>query len=158
MLLLTRDPPLPGSGLLALGPIDIRLETKADEVATPLRADGLPGALVADIADLAERFAGLMATDRIRLRLERIGDDACRRFHADYTDVRLVTTYAGPGTDVRATTAADAPVRRMKAGEIGLFKGRLYPDEPPVLLHRSPPVAALGTPRLVLVIDTPERA
>lgn len=157
MLLLTREPPLPEATLLALGPIDIRLSIRPAEAAAALRSEGLRPTLAADIADLARRFAGLTGVETVRIRLERIENDACRRFHADYTDIRLVTTYAGPGTEVRESTAADAPVRRMRAGEIGLFKGRLYPGEPPVLLHRSPPLAGSGRARLVLVIDTPER-
>ncbi len=156
MLWLTRDPPLPEAELLALGPIDLRLAIAPADAGHALAAEGLPPALAEDAAGLARRFARLMEVATIRLRLERIADDACRRFHADYTDVRLVTSYAGPGTEVRETSAEDAPVRRMQAGEIGLFKGRLYPGEPPVVLHRSPPVAACGTPRLVLVLDTPE--
>lgn len=155
LLLLDRPAPLPEPLLLGLGPLDLRLEAAPDDIAPRLVAAGLPAALAADIAALAARFAALMAVDTVRLRLERIEGDACRRFHADYTDLRLVTTYAGPGTDVRETTADDAPVVRLAAGQIGLFKGRLHPGKPPVLLHRSPPVAGCGTPRLVLVIDTP---
>ncbi len=155
MLLVERAPPLPGDPLLALGPLAIRLACAPAGVAPALVAADLPPALAADVASLAARFADLAGVATIRLRLERIEDDACRRFHADFTDIRLVTTYAGPGTEVMETTAPDAPVLRMKAGEIGLFKGRLYPGSPPVLLHRSPPVSGSGRHRLVLVIDTP---
>jgi hypothetical protein len=116
---------------------------------------GLPSALAADIHDLVQRFAALTDKATVRVRLEAVDGDACRKFHADYTDLRLVTTYAGPGTDIRTTTAEDSPVHRIRAGDIALFKGRLFPGEPPVLLHRSPPIEGTGERRIVLVLDTP---
>lgn len=116
----------------------------------------LPVALAADIHDLARRFAALTGRSTARVRLEAVDGDSCRKFHADYTDLRLVTSYAGPGTDIRTTTAEEAPVHRLRAGDIALFKGRLFPGEPPVLLHRSPPIEGTGERRVVLVLDTPD--
>lgn len=87
-------------------------------------------------------------------RLEAVDGDACRKFHADYTDLSLVSTYAGPGTDICRTPADDAPVHRIGTGDVALFKGKLFPGAPPVLLHRSPPIEGTGDRRVVLVLDT----
>lgn len=115
----------------------------------------LPDALQFDILLLAQRFAELMKVDALRIRLETIESNACRKVHADYTDVRLITTFAGEGTDYALDPGRPDDLLRMEAGWIGLFKGRTFhPDHPPAL-HRSPPIADTGERRLLLVIDTP---
>lgn len=112
---------------------------------------GFDGGIVADIAWLAGRFAALMAVDAVRVRLEVVTSNACWKWHLDYADVRLVTTYAGPGTQYR-----DGEIEReVPAGAIGLFKGNLYGPGHATVPHRSPPIAGTGARRLVLVIDTP---
>jgi hypothetical protein len=154
VLVLTR--PSPADPALALAAVEgsSRLAGSPDELKAALSY--LPPALATDIDELVRRFAVLTGKPTVRLRLETVEGDACRRFHADYTDLRLVTTYAGPGTDIRETPAEDAPVTRIGPGDIALFKGKLFPGEPPVLLHRSPPIEGTGERRVVLVLDTPE--
>jgi hypothetical protein len=156
VLVIERD--LPVDPLEALSAISSTITAAGDLEGIALSLAGLPAALRADILLLAGRFLGLTGSSSLRLRLESVDTDACRRFHADYTDVRLVLTYAGPGTDIRETTDDDAPVHRIAAGQVALFKGRLYPGAPPVLLHRSPPIEGSGNRRVVLVLDTPDRA
>ena len=124
-------------------------------------ADALPDApepLRAIIADLASRFAALMDTRYVSVRVEAVDGNACTRVHADYTDVRLILTLAGPGTEHLAGDDPSAPVQQLAAGHIGLFKGRTYPGAAAgrhaPCLHRSPPIAESGIRRLVLVIDT----
>lgn len=115
----------------------------------------LPPSLLRDIEDLATRFAELTGSDYARIRLEQITTNSCRRMHTDYTDLRLITTYAGPGTqiafdnDPRSEILLDVPV-----GYIGIFKGRRYGANHKPCYHRSPPAADWGVKRLVLVIDT----
>ena len=46
----------------------------------------------------------------------------------------------------------EGAVAQMRAGEVAIFKGRMLLDDPPVL-HRSPPIAATGEQRLLLVLD-----
>lgn len=113
-----------------------------DDIATPLAAD---------IGLLLRRQAALTGDDHLRLRLEVIETDACRRFHADYVTLRLLCTYAGPGTQWCRAVAADA-ICEVPTGAVGVFKGRMLLD-PPTVLHRSPPIAATGGQRLILVID-----
>lgn len=117
----------------------------------------LPPLLAEDIRGLAARFAKLMHVQDIRLRLEAITTNACRKIHADYTDLRLITTYSGPGSEYVPAGAepAEANLKALATGDIALFKGRLFADEHQPCFHRSPRIEGSGTIRLVLVIDTP---
>jgi hypothetical protein len=112
-----------------------------------------------DIISLAGRFSALMGVDEVRVRLEVITGNACKKVHTDYTDVRLICTYAGQGTDYALQGAddhgGDCCLEQVPTGWIGLFKGRTFhPDHAPAW-HRSPPIAGTGEKRLLLVIDTP---
>jgi hypothetical protein len=117
----------------------------------------IPLELRADIHDLATRFAALMGVPTVRIRLEAINTNACRRVHADYTDLRLISTYWGPGTEYvpAGQEPPDAGLVRLAAGHVALFKGRLFGDGHAPCFHRSPPAGDTGERRLVLVIDTP---
>jgi hypothetical protein len=151
-LVLARPAPIdPAVALAAIEGCSRQVGTP-DELQAAIRF--LPPALAADIDDLVRRFAALTGKPTVRLRLEAVDGDACRKFHADYTDLRLVSTYAGPGTDICRTPADDAPVHRIGTGDVALFKGKLFPGAPPVLLHRSPPIEGTGDRRVVLVLDT----
>lgn len=115
-------------------------------------------ALRRDIAMLARCHAEVLAAERIRLRLEVIETDACRRFHADFVTVRTITTYLGRGTQWTQAPGSDwqpEMIRELSAGTVAMFKGRLLQPEPSIL-HRSPPIAESGESRLVLVIDSME--
>ena len=155
-----RDPPLSAGTLaemLSRAPAMFKFEGTPDSIADHY-AD-LPADLVADVASLARRFAAVMDVVRVRVRIERTDSNACRKVHADYTDVCLITTYAGPGTDVapHATEEdrSECCLERVPTGWIGLFKGRTYHPDHPACHHRSPPAGDMGEKRLVLVIDTP---
>lgn len=113
-----------------------------------------------DIAMLARQQAALTGDHEIRIRLEIVKTDACRKFHADYVKVRTITTYIGRGTQwieaVRPQLAGHVdgpPIRQIDAGAVGIFKGRLW-NERPGILHRSPPIDGSNEQRLVLVIDS----
>lgn len=116
-------------------------------------ADPVATLLAEDIRLLVARHAALTGEDRLRLRLEVIETDACRRFHADSVTLRLLCTYVGPGTQWSRIDATDA-ICEVPTGAVGVFKGRLLLD-PPTILHRSPPISATGERRLVLAIDPP---
>lgn len=121
--------------------------------ALPATLDAIPALLAADMMALATRFAHLIDTPRIRLRLEVVTGDACRKWHRDYTDVRLVLTYLGPGTQFRRIDGT--AIEHVPEQSVALFKGRLAPGCPGALEHRSPPIAGTGLRRLVLVLDGP---
>ncbi len=119
----------------------------------------LPPLLQEDMRALAQRFAWLMETDAIRIRLEAITRDACKKIHADYTDLRLITTYLGPGSEFVpfGLSPEEANLKPIPTGHIGLFKGRLFGAGHAPCFHRSPRIEGRGQTRLVLVIDTPDR-
>lgn len=116
-------------------------------------------ALRRDIVMLAERHAAVVGARNIRIRLEVVETDACRKFHTDHVRLRTITTYLGRGTQwIEAESAdragvPDGPeIRQLSTGEVGVFKGRLW-QETPTILHRSPPLGGSNEQRLVLVID-----
>jgi hypothetical protein len=152
-----RDPPLARetlSALLAMPPFKRRYE--GDPNGLRQEFVDLPGDLVADVAALSHRFAQAMQVASVSVRIDRTDSNACRKVHADYTDVRLITTYAGPGTDVAShADGSDCCLERVPAGWIGLFKGHSYGEGHRPCFHRSPPAGDLGEKRIVLVIDTP---
>ena len=133
--------------------VDRPLATSA--LCTSLIAAGydetLAAPLVHDMAMLAEQFATMIGCSRVKLRLDVVDTDACRRFHADYVTYRMLTTYHGAATQWVRSDAPDV-IEQMRTGEVAIFKGRVLLDEPPIL-HRSPPIAGTGETRLLFVID-----
>lgn len=123
-----------------------------------------PPYMAADIVMLAAQFGRIMGCNAVDLRLEVITGDACRKYHADYVTARLITSYAGPGSqwisDAQAAAlagGADADQfvpEQLQAGDVALFKGRRWTPRP--IIHRSPPIAGNGQRRLVLVINPAE--
>ena len=135
----------------------------------------LPGDLQplrADIAELAAMFACLFDVAYLGLRLRTLDKPMCPRFHVDRVTCRLLTTYAGAGTEYLANEDVDrsqlgrpvadrdrlpllrddAVIHRMPAGAVALCKGEAWPgNEGAGFVHRSPDPA--GSPRLVLSID-----
>ncbi len=122
---------------------------------------GMPGGephdvLIDDIAALADAFATLMNCPYLRLRLDVVNDNACRKFHIDAVTARLVCTYRGLGTQYGISTDGTEPKRvfTVPTGAPAILRGTLWPDPPPCgLLHRSPPIEGTGETRLVLVLD-----
>lgn len=112
--------------------------------------------LVEDITALAEGFTGLMRARFLRLRLDVIETDACRRFHIDAVPARLICTYRGTGTQYGISVDGEVP-RRVFTTPTGaplVLRGTLWPGDPPSgLLHRSPPIGGSGETRLLLVLD-----
>lgn len=112
--------------------------------------------LVDDIAALADIFSGLMKAKWLRLRLDVVTTNACRRFHVDAVTARLVCTYRGTGTQYGISTDGAEPKRvfTVQPGAPILLRGTLWPEQPKTgLLHRSPPIEGTGETRLLLVLD-----
>lgn len=89
--------------------------------------------------------------------MEGVRRNACRKVHADYTDLRLICTLAGTGTDYTLGDDPDAALLPIPTGITALFKGHEFGTGHSACLHRSPPVGYSGERRLVRVIDTPAR-
>jgi hypothetical protein len=118
--------------------------------------------LAEDITALARCCATVMDGETLDVRLEMITGNSCRKFHADYVTARLITTYCGRATEwIDAVEAerfaaigavSSEAIRRLKVGEVALFKGRFWsPDD--AIIHRSPPIEGTGEVRLLLVIN-----
>lgn len=136
-----------------------------------LPSRGACGALIEDIVTLAEAVAYLFDTDNVGLRLRRLEEAMCPRFHCDNLPVRLVTTYHGPGSewlpewavnrqglgaprpDKPQTIADPAAVQRLETGDLALFKGSGWVgNEERGAVHRSPALED-GQQRLLLTLD-----
>ncbi|GAB5438620.1 MAG: hypothetical protein FalmKO_37450 [Falsiruegeria mediterranea] len=65
--------------------------------------------LVDDVAAMADVFANLMGANWLRLRLDAVTTNACRRFHIDAVTARLVCTYRGTSTQYGILGDADEP-------------------------------------------------
>lgn len=112
--------------------------------------------LIDDISALAKIFAGLMRARFLRLRLDVVTTNACRKFHVDAVTSRLVCTYRGTGTQYGTSRGGSDPERIFTVPSCApiLLRGTLWPEQPASgLLHRSPPIEGSGETRLLLVLD-----
>jgi hypothetical protein len=102
--------------MLTLPPFsEIERGTPAAAVRTLMRQFPLTSlALGSDIEVLAELFLHVTGESEVRLRLEHVADDACRCHHVDAVRLRMLCTYAGPGTEWlhRSPPVSELPRRR----------------------------------------------
>jgi hypothetical protein len=128
---------------------------------------------VADVSRLATLYAMLLEPDALGLRLHRLEQPMCPRLHVDRVGIRLLCTYAGPGTQWLDDPAADRSllgpgaagrsdedsgliraadrVREIPTLAVALLKGEAFPgSEGAGAIHRSP---STQTPRLLLSLD-----
>lgn len=113
------------------GRVLIRLAQARDALTTMFDASGTPVCagrqqVIADMAGIVRRFAAVAGTDWIDVRLDRIQDDACWRFHRDSVRLRLLTTYRGPGTQWVPTRHSGWAINRQRgyAGPIAALQRR----------------------------------
>ena len=161
---------------------DVSLRVSFDHAAILSLFSGLPVgneslAWAADVTRLARLFARLTGTSSFQASLATVHTNKCRKFHTDYKPLRLVCSYAGPGTewvDDRDTNrdalgheeacfdTANArivprgsSIHRAKAGDVVLLKGELFPGNAGRgAVHRSPPIERTGERRIVFTLDT----
>jgi len=118
--------------------------------------------LADDLIDLSQRYAQASQNKTVRIRLETVKDDGCRKFHLDNVPMRLVVTYAGPGIQlvpVMYSSAAseqqekyNGPLNSIETGEAAIFIGKKS-GRVDLIFHRSPPMKPSDSARLVAVID-----
>lgn len=112
---------------------------------------------IQDIGILADTFAIIMKVPYLRLRLDVITTNACKKFHIDYLDARLICTYRGTGTQFGIAEDNEAEPQTISQAPTGapmLMRGKKWPTQPNInFLHRSPPIAGTGEHRVVLVLD-----
>lgn len=119
-------------------------------------------ALVEDILDLCQLFGEIAHYPKIEVRVELVTGNSCWKFHSDYVEMRLITTYIGRGTqwidqdDIDRITDGLEPlhINELEPGDVGLFKGKLNTIQPAI--HRSPPIDGTGEKRLLLVLNQAE--
>ena len=112
--------------------------------------------LTNDIVGLSTKFTDMMHAPYLRLRLDVVTTNACRKFHIDAIKARLICTYRGTGTQYGISTNGAQPhkVFTVATGAPMILRGTLWPEKPAAgLLHRSPPIEGTGETRLVLVLD-----
>lgn len=132
--------------------------------------------LEGDLGKLIRRFSALTCRAQVKACFGVVETNACRKLHADWVPLRLLCTYAGPGTEwvpdaaVRreamveplpcpdAANAAIVPgegaIRRARVGDVVVMKGETYPGNAGHgAVHRSPPIEAAGERRLVLKLS-----
>ncbi|MBV4489170.1 DUF1826 domain-containing protein [Pseudomonas oryzicola] len=119
-------------------------------------------AFVADVNWLLAAYTCLVGARRIGLRLRVLAGPMCPRFHVDNVPLRLLTTYAGPGTewlpmqargsiDLRTGQSSVDNIQRLQAGDVAVLKGeKWHGNEGAGLMHRSP---AEQQGRLLLSLD-----
>lgn len=120
---------------------------------------------IADVSWLVSAFACLLGAKRIGVRLRLLDKAMCPRFHVDHVPVRLITTYAGIGSqwlregvmDRRHLSQASAEpeegIKQIHCGEVALLKGeKWHGNEGFGLIHRSPQLSA-NERRLILTLD-----
>nr|BFD38650.1 DUF1826 domain-containing protein [Pseudomonas sp. FFPRI_1] len=122
---------------------------------------------IADVSWLVSAFACLLGARRVGLRLRVLDKAMCPRFHVDHVPVRLITTYAGIGSQWLREGVMDrqqlgqagaeprdpALIQQMGSGAVALFKGeKWHGNEGFGLIHRSPQPAP-GERRLILTLD-----
>lgn len=123
--------------------------------------------LIAYVSWLVRAYACLLGAKRIGLRLRALDKAMCPRFHVDHVPVRLITTYAGIGSQwleegamersqlgqPQAEPTRAALIQQVNAGEVALLKGEKWQgNEGAGLIHRSPALGP-GERRLILTLD-----
>lgn len=139
----------------------LRPEKVRDALDQLFWAAGLPDeperlALRDDIVNLCETFSGLMNAPYLRVRLDVVTTNACKKFHIDAVTARLICTYRGTGTQYGISSDGTEPkqIYTVPTGVPLVLRGTLWPETPKSgLLHRSPPIFGTGETRLVLVLD-----
>ena len=123
--------------------------------------------LIADMVELTQVFSNITASARVDVRLERIDDDACWKFHRDSVDARLLTTYRGPATEWVQPRHGDraiveqerftGPLEHLDVHDVALFTGTRASTGSGIV-HRSPPIAGTCCSRLLLCLNQPSKA
>jgi hypothetical protein len=168
--------------IAASEPLELRLNLTPAQLKHDLLASitaksfplGVRDPLLNDIERLGRHFEAIASTldvpRAVTLRLETLRDDGCRRFHVDRVHLRLLCTYLGPGTewltedqvdrDALATHLPNEAIlrrgvpQRLEPFWVAIIKGERYPGAAGRgQVHRSPPIAAAGTARVLFSLD-----
>jgi hypothetical protein len=112
-----------------------------------------------DIIHQASFFSTLYPDESLRVKLMKISDTHCAKFHTDFNELRLLCTYIGAGTEWIASgsdlekVSTNTPIYRVKTGDVVLLKGAFFPGDDKPCFHRSPSIMVGKEHRLLLRID-----
>ncbi|BFM11222.1 DUF1826 domain-containing protein [Simiduia litorea] len=122
-------------------------------------------AFIDDVAVVVEMFSCLFELEQVGFRMAVLRTAMCPKFHVDQVPCRLISTYAGAGTQWhkpeqmhRSSQASLNPRvnighENLRVGDVALLKGETWEgNSGRGLVHRSPP-ASDTEPRLVLTLD-----
>ncbi|RRV09023.1 DUF1826 domain-containing protein [Pseudomonas sp. v388] len=164
-LLLSMNQPLAESITLSVkaGDVEPNLSGLASGYADVHGYEGF----IADLSWLVSAYACLLGADSVGLRLRTLDKAMCPRFHVDHVPMRLITTYAGVGSQWLKEDAIDRKrlgeagaeprdplcIQQIECGDVALLKGeRWRGNEGRGLVHRSPQLAH-NERRLILTLD-----
>ncbi|GAB2702530.1 DUF1826 domain-containing protein [Aliiglaciecola aliphaticivorans] len=132
-------------------------------------------AFIASTTELVDMFCTLFELEEVGFRLRILDAPMCPRFHVDHVPCRLVTTFAGNGTQwlehdkvsrdklghgskgledaVSGLFAQQTDIQSMGTGHVALLKGETWMDnELAGVVHRSPAYEP-NQKRLLLTLD-----
>ena len=151
--------------LVRQGDLRSAVEPYLDDFGMP--AGDMRDLLIGDFDELISSFASIARSDMVDVRLECISHNSCWRFHRDFVETRLLTTYCGPATEwVQPFQAERAlleqksykgPLERLRLHDVAIFKGNQAGPESGIV-HRSPPIADTDRKRLLLCLNKPSAA
>ncbi|MEM1416652.1 MAG: DUF1826 domain-containing protein [Myxococcota bacterium] len=148
--------------------------TSCDGVFAALGEGALHERIANDVALLARTWSALTGRRHLRAKLTLTDTDNCRKLHSDYVELRILCTYAGPGTWLVPEHALDRsalgvpgdpaeinrricpdPALRVQAevGDLVFLKGKRWREGARGAVHRSPALEGTGARRLVLTVD-----
>jgi Protein of unknown function (DUF1826) len=126
--------------------------------------------LIEDMELLIYQFAAISKAEQVRVHLKTIVNDACRKFHIDGYDLRMLCSYAGPGTEWTYNENVNRKylgegtneqiikdwgyINQLKSYDVVILKGELpHKRTGNGIVHRSPEIEQSKEKRLVLRID-----
>jgi len=125
--------------------------------------------LIHDIVKITHQFFEITSASRLRLILKVVTDDACRKFHTDAYDLRLLCTYKGKATEWveevnvnrsllkgGSNESIVKDLRKVKCiepFEVAVLKGEPASRPQGGIVHRSPPIEREGEKRFLLRLD-----
>ena len=99
--------------------------------------------------------------------MEWIYSDACWKFHRDFVDFRLLTTYVGKTTEwvdkpfgeqaLEKQRAYNGPINRLNPHDVAIFTG-CRQNQKDGIVHRSPQLRDRDQPRLFLCLNIPNES
>ncbi|WP_432454670.1 MULTISPECIES: DUF1826 domain-containing protein [unclassified Agarivorans] len=133
----------------------------SDYMSQKLPAGPGRAALIEDLVLICDMFSCLFELEHIGLRLVKLEQSMCPKFHCDQVPCRLLVSYLGAGTEYRdlasrngSSSPTEAPaVHNIPLFAVALLKGQGWEDDSEHgLFHRSPTSNELY-PRLLLSLD-----